>query len=91
MTACGERLMHYRDMGVIVAGGAVPLVDRRAWDMLKPKERAEIFDIGACMASAGRVEEKFVTVKSADLGNPEIETLRIANDRDFQKEAGSSE
>ncbi|MFN3552945.1 MAG: hypothetical protein ACK4UL_07525 [Novosphingobium meiothermophilum] len=80
--ACMERMAHYRDLGVWKHGGAKPGVARAAWDMLKPAEKDEVFAIAACIAAGGQTGERIVTV--AEEGNgPEIETRRVANDRDF--------
>lgn len=80
--ACMARLDHYRQLGVVTHGGARPGVDRAAWEVLKPAEQAELFDVAACIATGGAVAEKIVTIAQEGEG-PEIETRRVTNDRDF--------
>ena len=84
--ACSQRLEHFRQIGVWANGGARPGVIRSAWDVLSDAEKSDLFDVAACIASGGQTGEKIITV--AESGNgPEIETRRIANDRDFATEA----
>ena len=80
--ACSARLAHYRDMGVVAHGGAKPGVDPAAWGALKPAQQAEIFDIAACIASGGATGPREVTIGQAG-GGLDVETRRVANDRDF--------
>ena len=83
--ACMARLGHYRNTRVWVHGGAKPGVVRRGWDQLTDAEKSEVFDIAGCISTGGQVSEIMVTV--AEEGNgPEIETRRVANDRDFAGE-----
>lgn len=69
-----------------INGGVKPGVDRTAWDTLDESERAEIFDVAACISTAGQVAERIVIVTQSGNG-PEIETRRVANDRNFAAEA----
>lgn len=73
---------HYRNLGVWKHGGAKPGVARAAWDVLKPAEKDEVFAIAACIGAGGQTGERIVTVAEEGSG-PEIETRRVANDRDF--------
>lgn len=82
LQACNARLVHYRQLGVVKHGGAAPGVDRAAWDSLPGAEQAELFEVAACIASAGAVAEQVVTI-AQEGGGPEIETRRVSNDRDF--------
>lgn len=81
-TACVARMEHYQQLGVWKHGGARPGVDRAAWEQLTDAERSEVFDIAACIIEAGQTGERMVTVSEEGNG-PEIETRRVANDRDF--------
>ncbi len=83
--ACSARLGHFRDLKVWIHGGAKPGVARSAWDQLTDAEKSEIFDIAACVGSGGQVTETMVTVAQEGNG-PDIETRRVANDRDFAAE-----
>lgn len=80
--ACTARMEHYQQLGVWKHGGARPGVDRSAWDKLADAEKSEVFDIAACVIAAGQTGERMVTVSEEGNG-PEIETRRVANDRDF--------
>lgn len=84
--ACMKRMEHYQTLGVWKHGGARPGVDRSAWVKLAAAEKSEVFDIAACIIAAGQTGERMVTVSEEGNG-PEIETRRIANDRDFVAEA----
>lgn len=84
--ACLKRMDAYEELRVWKHGGARPGVDSAAWELLSPEEKNEVFDIAGCIAAGGQVGERIVTV--AEEGNgPEIETRRVANDRDFAAEA----
>lgn len=87
-SACQERMKRFQTLGVWVHGGARPGVDRSAWELLTSDEKTEMFEVAACVASAGQVAEKIITVSEQGNG-PEIETRRVANDRDFAAEAAS--
>lgn len=80
--ACNKRLDHYRQIKVWMHGGAKPGVARAAWYQLTDAKKSEIFDIAGCIASGGQVSESMITVAQEGNG-PEIETRRVANDRDF--------
>lgn len=86
--ACMERLGHYRRMGVWKHGGAMPGVDRVAWDKLPDAEKSEVFDIAGCISAGGQIGEQWVTVEEEGKG-PKIETRRVGNDRDFATELGN--
>lgn len=80
--ACLKRMEDYQNLGVWKHGGVRPGVDASAWELMPEAERTEVFDIAGCIAGGGQIGERIVTV--AEEGNgPEIETRRVANDRDF--------
>lgn len=83
--ACMARMEHYQQLGVWKHGGARPGVDRSAWEQLTDAEKSEVFDVAACIVSAGQSGERMVTVSEEGSG-PEIETRRVSNDRDFAAE-----
>jgi|GEM_PF-2804749 len=82
-----KRLEHYEQLGVWKHGGAKPGVARAAWDALADAEKSEVFDVAGCITAGGQIGERIVTV-TEEGGAPEIETRRVANDRDFAVEAG---
>lgn len=83
--ACMKRMEHYQQLGVWKHGGARPGVARAAWDKLTAAEQSEVFDVAGCIAAGGQLGERMVTV--AEEGNgPEMETRRVANDRNFAAE-----
>lgn len=84
--ACQDRAIFYRSFNVWSHGDVKPAVVRAAWNSIGDYGRSEIFDIAACIASAGQVEQRIVTVVENGIG-PEIETRRVNNDRDFAAEA----
>lgn len=85
MQACLKRMKHYQELGVLKHGGAKPGVARAAWDALSDAEKSEVFDVAACITAGGETGDRIITV--AEEGNgPEIETRRVANDRDFAAE-----
>lgn len=85
--ACMKRMEHYQQLGVWKHGGTRPGVDRSAWDKLTAAEQSEVFDVAGCITAGGQLGERMVTVSEEGNG-PEIDTRRVANDRDFAAEVG---
>lgn len=83
--ACMQRMAHYQQLGVWKHGGAKPGVARATWDALTDAEKNEVFDLAGCISAGGQVGERIVTV-AEEGGGAEIETRRVANDRDFAAE-----
>lgn len=83
--ACMKRMEHYQQLGVWKHGGARPGVDRSAWDKLTAAEQSEVFNVAGCITAGGQQGERMVTVSEEGNG-PEIETRRVANDRNFAAE-----
>lgn len=82
LKVCMAALAEFQKAGVWKHGGAEPGVDLVAWAGLSSGKKDRVFQTAACLAAAGQIGEREVTIKGEGAGAP-IETRRVPNDRSF--------
>lgn len=87
LAQCNSRKGQFQEMGVWVQGNEVPLVDREKWEALSVRQKADVFDIAACIGNTGQVLELMVSVLDRDSGKV-LETRRVISDKDFDQSEG---
>ena len=75
-TRCNADLTRFRELGVWVAGGEAPLVNKPAWQQLTEAEQAQLITTAACLGLAGEAGERIVTV-TADQMSEVLATRRV--------------
>lgn len=84
LVQCNARKAQYQTMGLWVQGDAAPIVDRQRWQALSARQKADVFDIAACIGNAGQVLEISVSVLDRETGKA-LETRHMISDRDFEQ------
>jgi hypothetical protein len=75
-TRCDADLTRFRNLGVWIAGGEAPIVDKPAWNELSEAEQSQIITTAACLGLEGGAGERIVTIK-ADKFSEVLATRRV--------------
>lgn len=84
LAQCNDRKVQFQEMGVWEQGDEAPRVDREKWLALNVRQKADVFDIAACIVNAGQVLELEISILDRDSGKV-LETRRVISDRDFDQ------